>query len=283
MNRKSQIYMNMKSKLQMRAATILFLFIASVIPVLAQPKPSHATDNTPEKVHVIDPATGLPPVLPHPVVLPDWKDPDWKDPDKVLPEVSYEGLPLGEIARNLRDQFKSHFDVLLPGDDSHNIPINLRLKDVTASEVFNAMNLVFENDKIPLRWELKMNGHRPTALLRELAESKPVLVPEPPAEEPKRTVFFVGDLIGDEKSGGMTMDQLSKTISEVYQLSFPGNVGLQFHKAAQLVIITGTPDQLNFVHVTLEALRDKVRLDAERNTQSKAVESKPKSGETKPH
>ena len=41
-----------------------------------------------------------------------------------------------------------------------------------ASEIFNAMNLVFETTNAHLRWELMMNGHRPTALLRILPDYK---------------------------------------------------------------------------------------------------------------
>jgi len=52
--------------------------------------------------------------------------------------------------------------------------------------------------------------------------------------------YFVGDLLGDEKSGGLTMEQLVKTVSEVYEMSYgpPRTPVLQFHKQAQLLILT---------------------------------------------
>jgi len=168
--------------------------------------------------------------------------------------------------------------------------IRLQLKNVTASEVFNAMNLVFENDRTPLRWELKINGKRPTALLRVLAEPKnpPLAIIDPatglpvsaatPVLEPKRMVYFVGDLTGDAKSGGMTMEQIVKTVEEIWDMTYHEPGVVQFHKDAQLLIVSGTPDQIAFVQQTLGALRVKVQLDRSRH---QAAESKPKTDEPK--
>ncbi len=169
--------------------------------------------------------------------------------------------------------------------------IRLQLKNVTASEVFNAMNLVFENDRTPLRWELKLNGKRPTALLRILVESghknlPPAIDPTtglplpPEPSETKRGVYFVGYLLGDEKSGGMTMEHLVQTLSEVQQMSFGSEGGLQFHKQAQLVIVTGTDAEIEFIGNTLTALKQKEELDAARKAQSKSADSKSKSEAT---
>ena len=94
-------------------------------------------------------------------------------------------------------------------------------------------------------------------------------------------VLFVGNLLGDEKSGGMTMDQLVKTVSEVNEMSFGSGRGtLQFHKQTQLVIVNGTDEEIFFVENTLKALEQKVKMDAQRNGQSKTVEAKPKSEAT---
>jgi hypothetical protein len=212
----------------------------------------------------VDPATGLPL---GPAVR-SWKDPEWKDPDKKL-TVSYEDLPLSEVAADLRKQFNDAFDIIVPRStqligseqafDVPGLPIQIRLKDVSASEVFNALNLMFEAENTPLSWELRMNGSRPIALLR----AWPSVIPAPiPAERPQRKVFFVGDLVTDEK-GGMTMEQLVKTISEIYEMSHGGNHApgadhLQFHKAAQLLVVTGTSDEIGFIHETIGALGQKI-------------------------
>ena len=236
----------------------------------------------------IDSNTGLP--MPQPAA--QWKDPNWKDPDTVLPEVSLDGLPLEDVAHELRDWFKDAFDVLIPHDfhdwghppGSINPPsylIQMKLKNVTASEVFNAMNLSFEAENTPLRWELTMNGKRPTAVLRVLPALLPPAVERQP---PQRMIYFVGELLGDEKSGGMTMEQLVNTISDVYQMSYGTSQGsisshLQFHKQAQLLIVTGTVDQIRFIEQTVAALKEKA--ERERKPQArgggdglKAVEPK---------
>jgi len=270
----------MKSKLHLQSLAAIFFLIVSLGTAPAQKGPGAPP--------AVDPNTGLPIATPQPgntgglaapqpQPAPQWMDPNWKDPDIVLTNVYYE-LPLSEVVRHLRERFKDSFDVLANGNgdiDPSAVMIRLQLKNVTASEVFNAMNLVFENDRTPLRWELKLNGKRPTALLRVLAQ------PSPTEPETKRGVYFVGNLLGDEKSGGMTMEQLVQTLSEVHQMSFGSQGGLQFHKQAQLVIVTGTDAEIEFIGNTLTALRQKVELDAMRKAQSKSAESKPKSEATK--
>ena len=288
----------MKSKLYLQSLAAIFFLTISLGAAPAQKGPGAPP--------AIDPNTGLPlpqartvpamdPVtgLPQPASAP-WKDPNWKDPDIVLTNVFYDGLPLSEVVRHLQYQFKDCFDVLTPVNpnwdrDWQSIAIRLQLKNVTASEVFNAMNLVFENDQTPLRWELKLNGKRPTALLRVLAEpgrknSPPAIDPTTglplPPQETKRGVYFVGNLLGDEKYGGMTMEQVVQTLSEVQQMSFGSESALQFHKQAQLVIVTGTDAEIEFIGNTLTALKQKEELDA-RKAMSKFAESKPKSEATK--
>jgi hypothetical protein len=266
---------------------LVFAFVIIAAPVThaadrkgqpGRPPPPDMTLPQPPKM---DPQTGLPLPPPRP-----WIDANWQEPDKVLPQVFFDGLPLSEVSRYLRDQFKDAFDVLIPSGwqdtaeqpravDPGSFTIKLQLKNVSASEVFNAMNLVLEGENTPARWELKMNGNRPTAVLRYL----PDLLPRNPVmqarEEPmRRSITFVGDLLGDEKAGGMSIEELVKTISEVYEMSFgkirnlqngsrQNPIGkpdlLQFHKEAQLIIVNGTTDQIGFIQSTLSAIRSKVQ------------------------
>lgn len=256
----------MKSKLQILAGTILLLVS---LPVSS---PAQALGGGPAMgvaAPQIDPQTGLP-VSPSD----NWKDPNWKDPDITLTNVIYDNVPLSEVANQLRDQFKEQFDVLLPGPpttssgrfvpggqqyDWREEQIQLRLRNVTASEIFAAMNLVFENNHTPLRWELRTNGHRQLALLRALFEPASVGVGFQPPPEEQRRVYFVGDLVGDEKTGvGMSMEQIIKTIKEVSDMAnLPGS-NIYFHKEAQLLVVTGSPGQIDFMEQTLKALRTKV-------------------------
>ncbi len=224
----------------------------------------------------IDPATGLPV---NPSADSDWKDSNWKDPDIVIKDVNFDGIAIVEVANYIRDQFKGEFDIILPGnsgegainqlngmpvgdiDWKNSITVQLRLKNVTASELFNAMNLMFANDATPLKWELKVYGHRQIALLRTLVNQVPNAV-SPPKHE-VRKVYFVGDLIGDQKSGGMTMEQIIKTITDVWTIANANERGasIRFHEDAQLLVVTGSQDQIDFMEQTLNALKQKKDLE----------------------
>ena len=277
----------MKSKLHLRGfATVLALFL-SVALAGAQINSMGGPSATP----TFDPATGLP--------VPDssWKDPNWKDPDIILTNAFYDNLPLSEIAHALSDQFKEQFDILLPGTASSVTSLNgqpvsaswqsdwrseqvqLRLKNVTASEIFGAMNLLFENNRTPLRWELKANGHRQIALLRVLIDPTPQNSSQPGANVLRR-IYFVGDLIGDEKSGGMTMNQIMQTILDIWKMADTTGGNIQFHEGAQLLVVTGTPGQIDFMEQTLSALRQKV--GPARRTQTKIDDLKTKLDVAKP-
>jgi hypothetical protein len=290
-----QLDPDVKMKSRLTTETPVLLLFAITLTLLTA-WVARAADNPPAAKPVrnlpappaIDPNTGLP--LPPPRI-----DPNWKDPDKVLPEVVYDALPLGAVVEHLRQEFKGAFDILIPNGwqdpnnsqltaDPQAITIKMQLKHVTASEVFNAMNLLFETENSPYRWELKLNGNRSIAILRVLPELLHFPDPPRPAPPTARMVYFVGDLIGDDISGGMTMERLVKTVSDVYEMSFAHNNAknvLQFHKDAQLVIVTGTSDEIGFVQQTLSALRAKMQ--AERKPQPKpSPEPKAKTDETKP-
>jgi hypothetical protein len=281
----------MTMKFNLKISGILLLVAFSLAGSLAQ---------SPGAPTAVNPATGLPvaPVAFDPTTgQPIQPGSDWRDfePDITLSNVSFADLPISEVARYLEDQFKGEFDIVLPtqstsgainpltglpleNTDWTTTPVRLQLRHVVASEVFNAMNLMFENDHTPLRWELKMNGNRPIALLRVLT------VPNPNFSAPKnveRRVYFVGNLIGDEKSGGMTMEQIIKTITDVWKMADVSGGNIQFHKDAQLLVVTGTQSQIDFMEQTLSSL--KLRTEWERfKSDSKATEAKSKTDEPKP-
>jgi hypothetical protein len=214
----------------------------------------------------------------------------WKDPERVIPEVRFDGVPITDVGEMLRDQFNNDFDILLPsgqkeGWDWTTMPITLRLKSVKASEIFNAMNLVFAGARTPLHWELTMNGHRSTALLRVLTDQKPTIdpatgLPLAPAKTPneKPMVLFVGDLFGDERPGQVTPAILLQTITEVCKMRVDK---FSYHSGGELLVVRGSDEDFAFVKDTLAALRQKVRFDAERKAEGNTAEMKPKSNATK--
>jgi len=267
----------MKTKLQVQITTVIFLFIVSIVAAPAQSGPTVAV--------AIDPTTGLPMAQPEP----QWIDPNWKDPVKVLPSLNFlDGLPVREVARYLLEQFTNDFDIIIPSSyqlpktsqsiDSGDYGVTLQLKNVTASEVFRAMNLEFEVENTPLRWQLTMNGSRPTAVLRVVPELIP---PQPPPPESRHMVIYVGDLIGFGKSGDTNelhqLSDIADTISRVWAVSGvrrPNSSGhLDIYSPAQLLIVNGTPDQLNLAEQTIAALKQKIQFDNYKSESSQKMET----------
>lgn len=214
-----------------------------------------------------------------------WIRPDWTDPGLKLDDVNFDGLPVSEVVKTLRQRFTNAFDVIVPGGSQtqqiqpvggpvelNSILVNLHLKNVNATEVFNAMNLTFEAENTAARWELRMNGSRPLALLRALPLFEQT-APPVPAPEKKRMVYFVGDLVGDGSHGTMNMIQLYETVCNLYNIAFGGEKGvlgeldhrkpmpseteIRFYQPSQLLIVSATPDRVAFVLETLKALRDR--------------------------
>jgi hypothetical protein len=223
---------------------------ATGLPIAVIPRESAAKTFSP----VIDPMTGLP------IVLSEWKHPDWKDPKNVLPEVMYDNVPVVEVARHLSETFKDEFDILLPrGFGDVDTSVSLKLKNVKASEVFFAMNLLFENDRTPLRWELKLNGNRQIALLRVLEDlARFTAFPSPTLKR----VYFVGDLIEGNNSG-MSLKDVHNTVMEVASMTSGQPESIKIHNQAQLIVVTGTPEQIEIIEQTLTALRARaLRLEA---------------------
>jgi hypothetical protein len=265
--------MTMKSKLRFPAAAVC-VFLASLTTALSQTVPPRAPAALPVAPPNFDPNTGLP-MAPQPAT-PDWIDDNWKEPRLLVTNLVYDGIPLKDVVQNLRERFSGPdgFDILpLPevgSDDSgSSVIIRLTLRNVRASEIFNAMNLIFENDRKPLRWFLKGGINRQLVQLRAL----PPPPPEAKAPDTQRMVYFVGNLIGDEKSGGMTMDQIIKTILDVWPSDFgkPDGV-IRFHEDAQLLVINGTPDQIAFIRQTLAALGEKVQAARPKTEASKDID-----------
>ena len=71
----------------------------------------------------------------------------------------------------------------------------------------------------------------------------------------------------------MTMDQIITTILNVWPAEFgkPDGV-IQFHNDAQLLVVNGTPEQLEFIHQTLAALEQKVNLARPKSAEAKETE-----------
>jgi hypothetical protein len=249
----------MKCHLSRPISTGLLLLLLSRGAAHAQnPTPPPPVTTLTASAGPLDPTTGLP--------QPGggWISPDWTDPHITLPNVRYDGLPASEVAKDLRKLFNDSFDIVISpgrmdpsgsviGNDPGTENIRLELKNVTASELFRAMNLLLETENSPFRWQLLVNGNRPLVLFREVPE---LLRGGPPAVTQKQTaVVYVGDLVNN---GGLTLKQISDTLADVNSKAFNGDISISFHDETQLVIVKGTSDQINLVHNTLNALKQKI-------------------------
>lgn len=264
-----------KDKCTMKTKLQIFITVLSIVFSMAkasaqQPVPINPQTGLPEPVTQIDPATGLPadgsPPFKNTNGAATWIDPSWKDPDVVLPRIDFQNIPLTEVTRILQERFVSalkvdYFDIILPsaapGFDPTQIDVQLELKNVKASEIFSAMNLQFALNGSPLRWELTLNGSRPTAILRILPQ---LAHPAPPQIE---KVFFVGDML-DQYPGTNDVEKLRK-ISDLVVRAL-GDAGIQVGKinnypAGQLLIVSGTPDQVDLAEQTLRALKEKAEFE----------------------
>jgi hypothetical protein len=193
----------------------------------------------------------------------------WAKIGPPIKKVDYDNLPLAEILRPLQNSFSNQFDIIADRDVAPGIAISLRLQDVSASEVFNAMNLFFETDNSSQNrkphWKLILNGSRPTAVLE---------VKGPDHNEPARqsSVFYIGDLLGNGGPGiaggvGFSPQDLFKAIREVHDDANGDNLQphLSFHPEAGLLVVTGTQTQINLTQQTLNALQQKVSHDRTAN------------------
>jgi hypothetical protein len=269
----------MKSNHPLRTLTSILFLALSLFAASAQQPPGAGP--------AIDPTTGLPVAQPAP---PRWDNAsDWKDPGKVVPSIQWDGIPVPEAARILRTQFSNEFDIVIPGSyqpvgfvstvpvDVETYSVKLQLRNVTAGEIFGAMNLEFEAENTPLQWVPRMNGDRPTAVLRFV----PALLP-PPAQI-ERKVFSASSIIGDEHSGGMAMSEVIHTIDQAWHQTYTSqgdaNV-VQYYEPAQLIIVSGTSDQISFVAGILDALDAKV--ETARHRMIEAAREKEQSGGSAP-
>lgn len=228
-------------------------------------------------------------------------------------DIDFDNVPLGDAVKHLQQLYRDQFDVLIPNAipaaeqapidpntglpgsveaiEANAIPIRLRLKNVTAPEIFRAMNMLFEMERTPARWDLIMFSSRPVAVLRPVESPKPAppALPPPPPPAPgktgygeapqsppvQRVVLYIGGLTRDSDAGGMTLDSILKTLTATLEESFsPARSKVQCHAAAELLIVTGPPEELAFVTEVLDALKQKVGADRERKGRSPAAEPK---------
>jgi hypothetical protein len=125
--------------------------------------------------------------------------------------------------------------------------------------------MLFEIENWPCRWELVMNGHRPVAVLRPPELEPPPAAPaggtvEARAQSVGHMVAYVGNLLGTPDLGRMTPDALCETLEKTANQTFPGSstIKVQFHRGAELVVLSGTDEELRVMNEVLLALKERV-------------------------
>jgi len=182
----------------------------------------------------------------------------WKDPGVVMDQVEFKDAKISEIADYLRTACKDKMDVIVPQQYA-SILVSLRLKSVTATESFHAMNQLFEAGQYIVRWKLTMSGKRSTAILTELVHA--------PSDATGRTVLYIGHLVGDKKDGGLSLREVVDSIEQVARTGGVVSRGfqLQVHEATQLLVVRGTPEEIQFVLKTIEKLEQRKAVVGMRN------------------
>jgi hypothetical protein len=180
-----------------------------------------------------------------------------------------EGVPLDEFTRNMDNLFSNQFDIISPsGDrDPNRITMKMRLKDVRAIEIFNAMNLYFEAQDIPAHWRLALNASRPTAILTMKSPIPPRISS---ALERKHTVFSIGDTLkvsspaNYKQAADKLTEALEAVLDDISDKPRRGPNGeirdgapvIKIHAEAGILVFTGTTEETEVVHSTLEAMKD---------------------------
>ena len=62
------------------------------------------------------------------------------------------------------------------------------------------------------------------------------------------------------------MEAVAGQVRDVWQMAYGHGGNIQFHDQAELIIVTGTPDEIEFVQQTLLAMKQKLQVDHNRGT-----------------
>jgi hypothetical protein len=202
-------------------------------------------------------------------------------------EINFSALPVTEVGKTLQENAYNAFDILLPNatDDIQidNISTTMRLRRVSIIEVFQAMNLQFQlnGDSTPVRWELIMNGDRPTAVLRiiprksakdALADAKPSAYAKTGV---KTSIIYIGNLMTHE---ALTTPpaELNKISNEIIDMTrallaaqnIPMVQFTSYSSGELLVAYYTSNEQLDTVRQVIQALQTKAQAGKRRQIES---------------
>jgi hypothetical protein len=182
--------------------------------------------------------------------------------EPVLAAIAFDGLPLSEVVKVVHSKFHGEFDVIVPDSDD-SIAIRLSLRNVTYSEIFDAMNQLFTAQQTPFFWSFMQNGSRPTFTLMPRSSPNPT-----PEEERTHMVVYVGNSTTPDWPAEKMAELLSKIVlgEDFGTLAGSDRSGPKFsvnlHKSAEILVLSGSKKQVQFAFEALEAIREKARQKA---------------------
>jgi hypothetical protein len=190
----------------------------------------------------------------------------WSSIGPPQPEAIIEGAVLNEVASSTARMFQNQFDLILPpaDPDLSKMAVQMRLKDVRAIEIFNAMNLYFETEGIPAHWTLTLNGSRPTAILG--VEKNQAATPLAETEKTRYIVISVADIL---YASGLALNKpfahnleaaVAAALDDVRKpgrarVNTPGGPVVKVHAQAAILVFSGTWGETDIVRSALEALK----------------------------
>ena len=182
-------------------------------------------------------------------------------------DISFHDLPLRVCAETIAKQCSNQFDLIMPTDpDPNQIDVKLELKNLKAPiEFFNAMNLYFQVQNVPARWKLTLNGQRPTAIL---GIDKPQFKPSPEFH----TVMTIAEILYPpegsaplsqeerHRRAGWISGEVGRVLNDIQSSGGPAIATFKVHEEAGLLVFSGTAEETQLVHNTLEFLNLTMRL-----------------------
>jgi hypothetical protein len=185
---------------------------------------------------------------------------------------------LDAVVEKLRERFGNEVDIIIPdrstkvGNSAATTQVSLDLRNVGASEVFGALNHLFLATGAPLRWNLTMNGSRPTAVLLPAdgdgaGGAKPQIT---------QSILYVGD----STSPKWPTEKIAATIEQIVRDTTTDQTEftVRVHPPADIIVVSGSGSQVALAREASMALARQARRDNDilAQKEAKAVAEKTK-------
>ena len=238
----------MKNILKTLALKGYILFLLGVPPFLSAQTPGGAPGfpSGGAAAFTVQDPSGLP--QPRPI---DKNSPAW---NRTIKEVNFDGLPMVEVIRWLREQFPEVNFVNAP--EVEDVPVRLTLRSVTLDDIFTAL-------AITSKGELRSN------ILSEKMVSffyEP-LIPRGEVDLKKYTrAFSLANYLAGRspEETAKALKELEEALKVSWSMLAEANGGhlekpaLNLHAPTKMLIVVGTPEQLEMVAQFIDQLRSNV-------------------------